>query len=279
MYNLDWNSEHPGHVVFLLDLSESMKIGDRIGHAVEALRQTLQLLGMRCQKLEGDTTKLKDRISVSIYGYNSKVKCLGNIQNWGPAQFIAFAKAARKAGRPIFDYGENGEAKPEWQTCMCAAFQEAKRDIEQWLSQQRGPEIPAPIVINITDGHPNDGKQFDQDEVFDRTLRAAKDLMNIRTNDGPVRVFNIHYKPGSNSNVAPLRFPKIEPTDQDPTNERILQFLYNASSPITAEMAKSLKNDFSEVAEGSHAMISNEFDARNLLAFLKTASQTGMSNR
>ena len=46
-----------------------------------------------------------------------------------------------------------------------------------------------------------------------------------------------------------------------------------------ANEAKSLKNDFSEVAEGSHAMISNEFDARNLLAFLKTASQTGMSNR
>jgi uncharacterized protein YegL len=279
MYQTSWNSAHPGHVVFLLDLSGSMAQNNRIDHAIEALRQTLKNIEILCKKVvrksgEKPSSMLRERITVSVYGYNYQVKCLGSIKNWGPKQIGTFLSEAKSVGRTIFDV--NGEAKPEYQTCMCAAFVEAKRDIEEWLSQQSASEMPAPIVINITDGYPYEGKEFDQNEVFERTLRAAKDLMNIRTNDGPVRVFNIHYAPGGNETV--LRFPNTKPTHQNPGEERVLNFLYDASSLVTANMAKALSASFPEVTEGARAMISNENNAGKLAMFINVSSTLPLSS-
>jgi hypothetical protein len=244
---------------------------NKIDFAIKALQTTLSDINALCLKavtINGaPSSEIRERVSVSIYGYNYQVKNLGNIKNWGPKEIGPFLKQARKQNRPILD--KNGDAKPEFQTCMRLAFVEAKRDIEQWLAKQNTSEIPSPIVINITDGYPYEGEGQNEDEVFSRTLRAAKELTDIRTSDGPVRLFNIHYEPSSN--IPTLRFPKTEP------NDRILQFLYHASSPVTAEMAKALSPYFPEVMEGARAMISNEKDAENLTSFISTSSTQGMA--
>lgn len=269
MYKIDWNSAHPGHLVFLLDLSESMGTKNRIDDAINALQITLTDIYTQCLKSIEDpngrpSIEIRERVSVSIYGYNSKVKNLRGIKNWGAKQIGKLLENSE--GKPIFD--KLTEAKPEWQTCMCAAFQEAKRDIEDWLSQQSGSEIPAPIVINITDGYPYDGKQFDQNEVFERTLRAAKDLMNIRTKDGPVRIMNIQYR----DTLQTLRFPMVEPSPTDTLEQKALSFLFNASSVLTSDMAKALNYDFGEAREGARAMVCNEQDPENLTSFISIVS-------
>lgn len=270
MYKTDWNSVHPGHLVFLLDLSGSMKDYNKIDFAINALQTTLSDINSLCVKpimINGNpSAEIRERISVSIYGYNYQVKNLGNIKNWGPKEIGPFLKQARKQNRPIFD--KNNEAKPEYQTCMRLAFDEAKRDIEQWIAKQQASVVPSPIVINITDGYPYEGKDYNEDDVLSRTLRAANDLMAIRTSDGPVRIFNIHYEPSSK--IPTLRFPRTEP------NDRILRFLYNASSSVTTDMAKALYPYFPGVTEGARAMISNEKSAENLTAFISTGSTTGM---
>ena len=269
MYKTDWNSAHPRHLVFLLDLSESMGTKNRIDDAINALQITLTDIYTQCMHSIANpngrpSVEIKERVSVSIYGYNFKVKNLGGIKNWGAKQIGKLLENSE--GKPIFD--KLTEAKPEWQTCMCAAFQEAKRDIEDWLSQQSGSEIPAPIVINITDGYPYDGKQFDQNEVFERTLRAAKDLMNIRTKDGPVRIMNIQYC----DTLQTLRFPMVEPSPTDTLEQKALSFLFNASSALTSDMAKALNYNFGEAREGARAMVCNEQDPENLTSFITIVS-------
>ncbi len=271
MYKTDWNSAHPGHLVFLLDLSGSMEDDNKIDFAIKALQTTLSDINALCLKpvtINGcPSIEIRERISVSIYGYNYQVKNLASIKNWGPKEIGPFLKKARKQNLPILD--KTKDAKPEYQTCMRLAFNEAKRDIEQWIAMQKASIIPSPIVINITDGFPYEGKDCNQEDVFSRTLLAAKELTDIRTSDGPVRLFNIHYDPGSN--IPTLRFPKTEP------NDRILRFLYNASSSVTEEMAKALSPYFPEVIEGARAMISNEKDAENLTSFISTSSTQGMA--
>ena len=282
MYKTDWNSLHPGHLVFLLDLSASMNDNNKIELAIEALQTTLSDINALCLKsvsVNGmPSIEIKERVSVSIYGYNYQVKNLANIKNWGPKEIGPFLKSTRKQVIPIFHEKDRGtgkirlidEVKPEYQTCMRLAFNEAKRDIEQWLARQKTSEIPSPIVINITDGYPYEGKSTDQNKVFESTLHAAKELMAIRTNDGPVRIFNIHYEPGNN--IPTLRFPKIEPKDHT------LQFMYNASSLLTDEMAKALSTKFEEATEGARAMVSNEKNIEDLTAFINICSTIGMAS-
>ena len=282
MYQTDWNSLHPGHLVFLLDLSGSMNDNSKIELAIEALQATLKNINELCLKsvtINGaPATEIKERVSVSIYGYNYQVKNLGNIKNWGPKEIGPFLKNARKQGISIFhEINKNTgkvqlirDVQPEYQTCMRLAFDEAKRDIEQWLASQKNTSnIPSPIVINITDGYPYEGKDVDQNKVFESTLSSAKELMAIRTNDGPVRVFNIHYEPGGNTPT--LRFPKNEPKDQ------ILQFMYNASSPLTNDMAEVLSKYFKEATGGARAMISNEKNVKDLTNFIHICSTIGMA--
>lgn len=48
--------------------------------------------------------------------------------------------------------------------------------------------IPAPIVINITDGEPCDGTST----AKDRAVASAKELLSLCGTDGNVTLFNLH---------------------------------------------------------------------------------------
>ncbi len=84
MYKTDWNSAHPGHLVFLLDLSDSMKYDNKIDFAIKALQTTLSDINALCLKpvtINGcPSIEIRERISVSIYGYNYQVKNLASIK-------------------------------------------------------------------------------------------------------------------------------------------------------------------------------------------------------
>ena len=76
---------------------------------------------------------------------------------------------------------------------------DAKKDIEEWITQQKmNPKveaIPSPIVISITDGHPEE-KERKYVDAANGALNAAKDIMeNIDSPDGHVLLFNIHIDP------------------------------------------------------------------------------------
>lgn len=262
---LQWGSDQPGHVVFLVDLSGSME--NKIDYVIDALQSTCKSLVTRC--VVG--RQVKNRVSVSIFGYNYHIVELLKADAHGIA--VALSEA-RKEGRPLFD--KNGIAKPEFQTCMRMAFEKAKQDIEEWIVCQRSlgrVKIPSPIVINITDGEPYEGDDINQDNLFNETLQAAQALMRVETDDGNVRIFNIHHDPQSVG--SPLRFPV-----EKPTSSPNMAFLYDASSVMTEDMIDlAHKFDFMEAAKGSHCMISNESSPSNVSRFIEFGSSGGLSTK
>lgn len=263
MYELKWNSDQPGHVVFLLDLSGSMEQNNKINYVIDAVQDSIEKLLTHCRNTEGRA----ERVSVSVYGYNYRIVELW--KNYGVKQMTIAMLEAEDAGKKIFD--SNGKAKPEYQTCMKMAFEEAKRDVEQWIKSQQGRfDIPSPIVINVTDGHPYEGENYNLDQVYADTLKAAQELMRVTTPDGNVRLLNIHHDPSTNDPT--LTFPYSMPqTDKN------MQFLFQASSPLTEKMATAANvMGFPEAREGSHAMISNAKNPSIVTQFLDWGSTQGV---
>lgn len=256
-YELQWGSDKPGHIVFLIDLSGSMM--NKIDDVINAVQNTCKSLVARC--MSGST--LKERVSVSIFGYNFEVK---ELLKKTPSSIRDLAMALKaSANKPLFD--KTKEAKPEYQTMMRMAFDKAKSDIEQWINEQKRAErirIPSPIVINITDGFPYEGDDKDQKEIYAQTLKAAQDLMAISTNDGNVRIYNVHFDPNTKEDT--LTFPKQRPKEEH------LQFLFDASSPMSEDMVKSAQSYFKVADMGSRCMLSNEKDISNLAKFIEWGS-------
>lgn len=255
-YELLWGSNHPGHVVFLIDLSGSME--NKIDDVIGAVQNTCKSLVARC--MAGGT--LKERVSVSVYGYNFQITELLQKTPSSIRDLAMALKASKSENKPLFD--KTKEAKPEYQTVMRIAFEKAKSDIEQWINRQRNDgieQIPSPVVINLTDGFPYEGKEKDQKIVFAETLKAAKELTSLSTSDGNVRLFNAHFDPDTKEET--LRFPKKRP------EEEYLQFLYDASSPMTEAMINSAKAYFKEADSGSRCMLSNVKDVKDIAAFME----------
>lgn len=162
-----------------------------------------------------------------------------------------------------------GEAEPKCQTYMADAFDAATKDINEWLTRQRGKGIsmPAPIVINITDGDPYEGKEF----AHAKALAAANRLKSISTPDGNTVVFNIHFSPDTIE-------PKSILPDKSPS-DTTSRFFFDASSVILATLLKmAQKVDLwkgHSIASNSRAMISNETRADSLITFVSLGLSIG----
>lgn len=266
-YNLGWGSQHPGHLVYLVDLSGSMKKGNKIGQVMDALQKSLRLLITKCTAGKA----LLDRFSVTIIGYHSDIVPLfsGGVQ-----ELRSLIANSVSTGKPLFDYEEGGIAEPKWQTYMSNAFEEARRDIEQWISFSNGRECPAPIVINITDGQPEeDGKNLK--ECANEALQAARRLTSVRTPDGNVLLYNLHI--GSSGNINQIILPVERPksTDNEREDQRI-GFLYDSASVLTEKIAR-MANSFDIPAQaGSRGMVSNVEDTALLIRLIEFSSSLGM---
>ncbi len=143
MYDLKWNSDHPGHVVFLIDLSGSMELDNKINYVIDAVQDSIENLLTHCRNDKGLPA---ERVSVSVYGYNYHIITLW--KNYGLSQMASAMLDAEEAGKKIFD--PNGDAKPEYQTCMKLAFEEAKKDVEQWIQSQQGKLMYRRLLLSMS---------------------------------------------------------------------------------------------------------------------------------
>ncbi|MBR3455061.1 MAG: VWA domain-containing protein [Bacteroidaceae bacterium] len=251
-----WGTDKPGHIVFLVDLSGSME--DKIDYVIKALQSTCENIVAHCWS----GSEVKDRVSVSIYGYNYHLIEL--LKANGPE---LANKLVEVGDLPIFD--KTKEAKPEYQTCMKLAFDKAQEDVKEWIAKQEAEgrkRVSAPIVINITDGEPYEGDNISQQEVFAKTKKSAQDLMNISTKDGNVRIFNVHYD--LQTQDPSLSFPTSQPTINDN-----MAFLYQISSPMYEDLVKSAQAyGFTNAVVGAHCMLSNEKDPDQVAHFIEWGS-------
>ena len=264
-YKQLWTKMSPGHIVFLIDLSGSMELDGKIDYTINVLNDVFRTLVGRCIKRDSVAPKL----SCTVIGYNRTANVI-----WDDMPILDIAikvQKFRKKGVPIFD--KNTEFKPQDQTWMRLAFDEAKKDIEKWMAKQKtaNMSIPAPIVINVTDGHPYEGKEKTWEQVSKETLQSVRTLMNISTPDGNVRVFNIHHDP---QNVGTISvFPSQRPTH--PAE----QFLFDASSEMDDETLKTALIKFEEynISKGAKYMVTNVKEPSMLLKLIEFGTISQMS--
>jgi uncharacterized protein YegL len=282
-----WGTKNPGHIVYLIDLSESMRWNSfrNIKDVMEVTYKCLDQLIGPC--LPGQS--VFERFTASIIGYNSKIIHL--FPNGGVAEIEKLLDSTY--GKALFDYEkEEDPAYPRWQTYMASAFDAAYDDVTEWISRQRqkGYYVPAPYVINITDGHPeesdptNPKENIPEEVAMKKALTAADRLKSIKTEDGDLLLFNIHYDPGASDEL-------ITPVDRPVGNEifdKRRQFMYDASSVLPNEIVEAIwgmVDDPEEVnthpfvknvKHGSRAMISNAKDRTILANFVIFCSLTGM---
>lgn len=273
-YNLEWSKSKPGHLVWLVDLSYSMKTNNKIGKVMEALQSSLREIISGCYV---GNKSFVPAFTTTIIGYNT------DIVHLFPSSHLAFgsidnaAKLIERANisnEPLFNYKEGGIAEPNWMTYMTKAFNAARENIEKWIAESNGRQLPAPIVINITDGQPEEAKKTL--EVCAReALEAAQRLKNVRTPDGNVLLWNLHF--GDSGNLKELMFPNTPPKPTgDPREDMRLKFLYESSSILPDSIISHAKEKGIMMEKGSHGMVSNIKDKDVLAKLVAFGSSTGM---
>lgn len=247
MYNTCWSSNHPGYILFLVDLSASMEESNKIEQVTKSIYFALSALV--------EASKENNIAFVSIYGYNFRV-----IEIWKnyTIEKIKTIIDNPKIFRDNLSYQILGA-----RASLSKALIKVKENVEEWVYTQyeKGiSEVPAPIVINLTDGVLSEDLSIQSCENSS-TLETAKELMSISTKDGNVLLFNILYNQ-VNNNIT-LRYPNVLPKDVSQ------QLLYNASSILSPSLiAKMKEREGLVICDDARAIICNEVDVYYLARLL-----------
>lgn len=245
-YSIQWGQKSPGHIIFLIDQSGSMRGSNEV-KAAEAVHKAIEEIINNC--ING--SKVKNRVYITIIGYgNINDVCILK-EGWA-TDYLADLQKCKATGSLIISPDSYGG------TPMAEGFDMAKDCIEKWLDDRRiaGTEIPAPIVINITDGMPND-----EDEATD----SAREIMNMSTPDGNVILFNIHM----NEEGHEIRFPRTT-TQTGGSSEAA--FLFNISSDMNDQFIRvAHSKGFEGVSQGAKGFIANA-NGDTLVRFIEFGS-------
>ena len=187
--NVPIGTRNPGCFVILVDQSYSMsgqwETGTKAEVAALIVSRLIYELGLACDTSEG----IKDRCHVSVIGYGAQVECLID----GMISDVFHSPIATRKVTKLISDGAGGTVEieadaPIWLqsmadngTPMHTAFEYAAEIAGKWCSEH--PNNFPPVVFNITDGAATEP---------DLTIAAAQKVMNIRTEDGNVLVFNVH---------------------------------------------------------------------------------------
>ncbi len=232
MYEKMVQTANPGLILILLDQSQSMEEAysgsTKMNLATLAIRRCIYEIINACKSGEA----IKNRCQIGVYGYGSGAASL-LIGGWVSDVFhlkIGEESIPRKVSDgagglvdsplilPIF---RGLEPKAKGNTPMDLAFDEARNLIEKTWLPKFLDSFP-PIVINITDGEPDD---------IPSATRSAKSLMSLKANDGNVLLFNAHI---SSANAGELSLPSSLPSSV--ASNKFVHFLFDISSEIPAPL-------------------------------------------
>ncbi len=224
MYSKRLSTKNPGCVVILVDQSSSM--ADPIGRShvtkkvacAKAVNNVLYQLVFSCAT--GD--QVKDRIYVGLIGYGAGVGSAFQASLAG-RQLVPISEIAKSPLR--LDTDAQGTQQPVWldpvaggSTPMAQAFQLAQTWLAAWLSEHS--ESYPPIVINITDGEPDNAATAKSE---------AQALLQLTSQDGSLLMLNAHLSNTSNQEIT---FPS-KPTSLP---DQYAQYLFDLSSILPESM-------------------------------------------
>lgn len=245
-YSIQWGQKSPGHIIFLIDQSGSMS-GSNERKASQAVHKAIEEIIQNCI----DGSKVKNRVFITIIGYGNKNDVCILKEGWASDYLLDFQKC-QSNGALIIEPDSYGG------TPMAEGFDMAKECLEKWLDDRRntGTDIPAPIVINITDGMPNSEAE---------ATKSAQDIMNMNTPDGNVVLFNIHM----DEEGREIRFPRS--TSQTSGSEEAA-FLFNISSEMNDQFIRiAHSKGFEGVSKGAKGFIANA-NGDTLVRFIEFGS-------
>lgn len=215
--------------------------------AAEAVHKAIEEIINNC--ING--TKVKNRVYITIIGYGNKNNVCILKEGWA-TDYVTDLQKCKSSGSLIIKPNSYGG------TPMAEGFDMAKECIEKWLDDRRnaGTEMPAPIVINITDGMPNSE---------DEATTSAQEIMNMSTSDGNVILFNIHM----NEDGKEIRFPRS--ISQTGGSEEAA-FLYDISSEMNDQFIRvAHSKGFEGVSQGAKGFIANA-NGDTLVRFIEFGS-------
>ena len=220
--NVPIGTPNPGCFVILVDqswsMSEQWETDTKAEVAALVVSRLIHELGLVC-----DTGReIRDRCHVSVIGYGEQVECMIG----GMISEVYNSPLAIRKVKKLLPDGAGGTVEieadvPIWLqpmadngTPMHTAFEYAAEVAEKWCSEH--PNNFPPVVFNITDGAATEP---------DLTMDAAEKVMNIRTEDGNVLVFNIHIASGGNEVIFPHNTAQF-------ADDIFAEFLFGISSVL-----------------------------------------------
>ena len=220
--NLPIGSPNPGCFVILVDQSFSMSGNWQTGTKAEVASSIVNsLIYNLC--LACDTgNEIKDRCRLCVIGYGEQVH---TVVDGMISDVYASPLGLEKVKKSISD-GAGGSfeieiEQPSWLqaqasngTPMHTAFERAAEIVQHWCKEW--PENFPPVVFNITDG-------LAMDPFL--TAELARKVMDFRTTDGNVLVYNVHI---ANDGPEVVLAHDRSAFSQD----RSAEFLFSISSPL-----------------------------------------------
>lgn len=277
-YEQQWGTPTPGHITYLVDLSGSMSIenDNRLDLVMDCLFSTLDELRCSCKAMR----TYNERFTVTVLGYNQKVFTLfkGGVKdlsklilNYKNPQFGEYQEKRIDKYHHLFSHkiekiDDNGNLKitynkdiePHGCTFTYAAFDAAYEDVQEWINTHDKGSIPAPIVIHVTDGRP-ENPMLTEEELISRVRESAQKIKNLKVADGNVLLFNVLYNPRATGEI-------VLPTT--PPNDKWANLLYDASSVISGAFVVNANNSGLKAEDGCKALIYNARDKSMVKKFI-----------
>ena len=275
-YEMQWSSATPGLLVILLDQSGSMleNYDGSDSKTVFAAKAVNRVIDTIIQKnFDGESPK--NRCFITVIGYDNYVReiCSGYLKDL-EANPVRIVEVMKKQSDGAGGLVEIPYKMPVWvepitqdgATNMKGAFEMAKAIVRKWLEDK--PGHPAPVVINISDGAP----YYDNKTVegcMDETTLSAKELMDLRSDDGNVLLFNALIKRAGQNIVFPAHLNEGSAPEA--------RFLFNISSEIPESYFAAASKNGLPLEQGSRGCIF-EADGVQLVSLIDFGSSKGMGD-
>jgi len=273
-YSVRITSTTPACFLFLIDQSSSMAKVSATGQgkslAVGVAEAVNRVLRNICLKCVSANKSLKDRFYVGLvrYGQESGPALSGALASKSlvsvselNANPLRMVESVEQVKAPTGKMVERRLKWPVWidpiangKTPMCAALQNATAIVKQFIAEF--PECYPPIVMNITDGMPNDGDP----------RPFAQQLCEIASADGRTLLFNLHI---SAEAAGSIQYPSAESTDWD----KFARLLFRMSSTLPESMLAFARGQNLPVTDGSRGFGYNA-DLSSVIQFLDIGTQT-----
>jgi uncharacterized protein YegL len=257
MYNELLSSSKPGLIIICIDQSGSMAdsytSGNKAEFAAKAVNRVIAEIIAACT----DQEMIKDRCHIAVIGYGAstsvlflnKVSELAQNQNTESLKKKVYDNAGglievddimRVFVNPVASGG----------TPMAEAFREAYNGAEKFIG--KNPNSFPPIVINITDGEPND--------MGSAKVEAQK-LTQLKTSNGNLILMNAHI---SNSSAGKIELPNNNSGIQ---GNSYAEFLYDISTVLPDKLAEKARDAGFNVQTDARGFVFNA-DAETLIKLL-----------